>query len=197
MLRKLTVVSLLCAAAPLAAQTVKPFDAAAAFGARDSVTHLTLAPDGMSVAYITPAAGQGSVVYTLGLAKGSAARPVLNAGGNPERIERCDWVSNQRLVSQGIADPAKLGIVGWSYGGYAALQSAVLLFHGALDSNVDIAQSKRMAASLASAGVHQELVTWDNLDHYLDDSAARTEMLRKSDAFLRQTMGLPATASTQ
>lgn len=30
------------------------------------------------------------------------------------------------LVSQGIADPEKLGIVGWSYGGYAALQSAVL-----------------------------------------------------------------------
>jgi dipeptidyl aminopeptidase/acylaminoacyl peptidase len=153
------------------------------------------------------------------------------------------------LVAQGIADPAKLCIVGWSYGGYAAIQSAVtdpslfravvaiapvtdlesvkeewrhwsnfslvsdeigegpyvregsparnadkikvpvLLFHGALDRNVGIAQSRLMAARLESAGVKHELVTWDDLDHYLDDSTARTQMLRSSEAFLRQAIG--------
>jgi dipeptidyl aminopeptidase/acylaminoacyl peptidase len=154
------------------------------------------------------------------------------------------------LVSEGIADPARLGIVGWSYGGYAALQSAVvepgffkavvaiapvtdlpalkeesrgwtdfaragefigsgpeihtgspvehadkikvpvLLFHGGMDRNVNIAQSKRMAARLSAAGAKSELVTWDELDHQLDDSNARTQMLRQSDAFLRQAFGM-------
>lgn len=149
------------------------------------------------------------------------------------------------LVKQGIADPGKLGIVGWSYGGYAALQAAVidpslfksvvaiapvtdlqkmldeyrqtsartvafdyigtgphiaegsparraaeikapvLLFHGALDTNVAINQSKFMADRLKDAGVPHRLVTWDHLDHYLIDSEARAKMLRESEAHLR------------
>jgi acetyl esterase/lipase len=154
------------------------------------------------------------------------------------------------LVSQGIANPNKLAVAGWSYGGYAALQSAVvdpglfkaviaiapvtdlqdlkeqhrqwsdflivsreigegpyvregspalnaakikvpvLLFHGELDRNVLIRQSREMNDHLAGAGVQHELVTWPDLDHYLEDSAAREEMLRKSDSFLRKAMGL-------
>lgn len=153
------------------------------------------------------------------------------------------------LVKQGIADPKKLGIVGWSYGGYAALQAAVvdptlfkavvaiapvtdltklkdqyrrtsgrttafdfigagphitegspaqraaeikapvILFHGALDVNVDIAHSKFMADKLKAAGASPRLITWDNLDHYLIDSEARAKMLFESDAFLRQSFG--------
>jgi dipeptidyl aminopeptidase/acylaminoacyl peptidase len=152
------------------------------------------------------------------------------------------------LVSQGIADPAKLAIVGWSYGGYAALQSQVLdpgvfkavvavapvtdlaslveesaqftnygvvrkfigtgphlregspaqnaarikapvlLFHGDLDLNVGIAQSRKMQDKLKGAGTKSELIVYPGLDHQLDDSAARTDLLRRSDAFLRQAL---------
>jgi acetyl esterase/lipase len=154
------------------------------------------------------------------------------------------------LVKEGIADPGKLAIVGWSYGGYAALQSAVvdpglfkavvaiapvtdlgwlkeehrhwtnfnvvsdfvgsgssmhdgspaehankinvpvLLFHGTLDFNVRVDESRRMAERLKAAGKACELVTWDGLDHQLDNSEVRTEMLRKSDLFLRKAMGM-------
>jgi dipeptidyl aminopeptidase/acylaminoacyl peptidase len=154
------------------------------------------------------------------------------------------------LVAQGIASRDKLAVVGWSYGGYAALQSAVvdpsvfkaviaiapvtdlpqlkeehrqwsdflvitreigegphvregspalnaakikvpvLLFHGEMDRNVLIRQSREMNDRLAGAGVPHELVTWPDLDHQLDDSAVRAEMLRKSDAFLRKAMGI-------
>ena len=152
------------------------------------------------------------------------------------------------LVSQGIADPAKLGIFGWSYGGYAALQSGVLdpelfkavvavapvtdlatlvqdsaefsnyrlvknfvgagphlregsplqnaarikapvlLFHGDLDLNVGINQSRKMQDKLKGIGAKSELVVYNGLDHQLEDSVARTDMLRRSDAFLRQAL---------
>jgi dipeptidyl aminopeptidase/acylaminoacyl peptidase len=160
--------------------------------------------------------------------------------------------SGRWLVSQGIADPVKLAIVGWSYGGYAALQSAVLdpdlykaivaiapvtdlgklkeenlrytnyrivkdfigsgphisegsparnadkikapvaLFHGDLDLNVAVFQSRDMADELKSAGKSVELNIYPKLDHQLEDSAVRADMLGKSDAFLRKALGLPA-----
>jgi acetyl esterase/lipase len=154
------------------------------------------------------------------------------------------------LVKQGIADPAKLGVVGWSYGGYAALQSAIVdpglfkavvaiapvtdlfllkeqyrnwsnfalaqdfigtgahiqsgspaqnaakikvpvqLFHGTMDRNVEVRQSRIMASRLKDAGGNVDLVVWNGLDHYLEDSQARTEMLRKSDSFLRAALAM-------
>lgn len=155
------------------------------------------------------------------------------------------------LIAQGIAAPDHLAIVGWSYGGYAALQSQVLdpdlfkavvaiapvtdletlrqessrftnfvlvdafigtgphvregsparnaarfkapvlMFHGALDQNVGIGESRMMLAALTAAGKPAELVEYKDLDHQIDDSVSRTEMLEKADAFLRKAMKLP------
>ncbi|MCP3735171.1 S9 family peptidase [Sphingomonas sp. RP10(2022)] len=154
------------------------------------------------------------------------------------------------LLSSGIAAPDTLGIVGWSYGGYAALQSAVLdpdlfraivavapvtdletlrgehrdftdaglvdafighgahvregspaqnpgrikapvlMFHGDLDQNVGIGESRLMASRLRGAGKKVELVEYKGLTHQLDDSDVRADMLGKSDAFLRAAFGL-------
>lgn len=148
------------------------------------------------------------------------------------------------LVKQGIADKDRLAIVGWSYGGYAALQAnvldpglykaviavapvtdlaelrnradrfidflevyafigegphviagsparhaavfraPVLMFSGDRDLNVDVSQARTMDSALASAGKAHELKIYPGLDHLLDDSAARTDMLRRSAAFL-------------
>jgi acetyl esterase/lipase len=90
--------ALLLGCAPLSAQTANSFDAAVAFGARPSATALSLSPDGKSVVYVAPAGGQGSVAYTLSLAKGSTAKPAFSSDGKPFRLRGCHWVSNERLV---------------------------------------------------------------------------------------------------
>ena len=153
------------------------------------------------------------------------------------------------LVSEGIADKGRLAIVGWSYGGYAALQSAsvepdlfqavvaiapvtdlgllkreaegftnselvkgfigsgehvrdgsplrnvaaikapVLLVHGDIDANVGIDHSLKMASALKAAGKPVELLRYDGLDHHLDDTNARIEMLSRIGATLDKAIG--------
>ena len=154
------------------------------------------------------------------------------------------------LEAQGIAAPGKLAIVGWSYGGYAALQSSVLdpdlfkaivavapvtdlnalreehrnfydyylvdkfigkgphvlegspaqnaasikapvlIFHGDKDVNVGIGESRLMEGKLKSAGKSVELIEFKGLEHQLEDPAARTTLLMRSDAFIRKALGL-------
>jgi len=154
------------------------------------------------------------------------------------------------LIKQGVTTPDHLAIVGWSYGGYAALQSQVLdpglfkavvaiapvtdlnayreesrnfsnfllvdafvgtgahieegsparhadafkapvlMFHGDIDENVSIDESRLMASRLKASGKPVELVEFKGFDHYLEDNDIRTQMLAKADAFLRTTMKL-------
>lgn len=153
------------------------------------------------------------------------------------------------LVKEGIADKNRLAIVGWSYGGYAALQTAavepdlfksvvaiapvtdlgllkrqadgftnaelvkdfvgsgdnarngsplrnaaaikasVLLVHGDLDSNVGIDHSVKMERALTAGGKSVSLLRYKGLDHQLEDSSARVEMLTKIGELLERTIG--------
>lgn len=71
---------------------------AAAFGAREGVEHVSLSPDGNKIAYIVPAIGQGSILYTADLANGGEPQAALTADGDPERLSYCEWVSDVRLI---------------------------------------------------------------------------------------------------
>jgi len=153
------------------------------------------------------------------------------------------------LGAQGIADPNRIAILGWSYGGYAALQSAatepslykaviaiapvtdlsllkdqaesytdadlvrreigsgphvqqgspvrnaaaitapVLLVHGKMDANVFYSQSQKMDSALRGAGKQSELISFEGLDHQLEDSTARTQMLTRIGELLERTIG--------
>jgi dipeptidyl aminopeptidase/acylaminoacyl peptidase len=153
------------------------------------------------------------------------------------------------LGAQGIADPNRIAILGWSYGGYAALQSAatepslykaviaiapvtdlsllkdqaesytdadlvrreigsgphvqqgsplrnaaaitapVLLVHGKMDANVFYSQSQKMDSALRGAGKQSELLSFEGLDHQLEDSTARTQMLTRIGELLERTIG--------
>ena len=70
------------------------------------------------------------------------------------------------------------------------IKAPVLMFHGDVDANVDVKESIFMKDKLTDAGKEVELVVYPKLDHYLEDSAVRTDMLKKSDAFLRASMGM-------
>jgi dipeptidyl aminopeptidase/acylaminoacyl peptidase len=175
----------------------------------------------------------------------------LNVNGFKNwRTSMSDIATSTRwLASQGIADPNRTAIVGWSYGGYAALmegetdaslykaivavapvtdleklkqeaanytnerivddfigsgphviegspdrhaeriQVPVLLAHGDMDGNVGFEQSQKMASALQDSGKKVDFLQYKGLDHQLDDSTARTDLLTHIGQLLDETIG--------
>jgi dipeptidyl aminopeptidase/acylaminoacyl peptidase len=65
----------------------------------------------------------------------------------------------------------------------------VLLAHGDMDQNVRFWQSQKMAAALQGAGKQIEFLQYKGLDHQLDDSTARTDLLTHIGELLERTIG--------
>ncbi|MBY0582793.1 MAG: S9 family peptidase [Sphingomonas sp.] len=77
---------------PVAAQLARDF------GKRELVQSISLSPDGVYFAALVAGKGQSEVLL-IGRVDGSEeARPILNADGDPERLTRCNWANNSRLI---------------------------------------------------------------------------------------------------
>ncbi len=100
-----------------------------------------------------------------------------------ERLDYADYKLVDAMVGNGphviAGSPAKNA---------AKIMTPVLIFHADKDLNVDIEQSRVMAGALRGAGKKVELVEYKGLDHQIDDSGSRQDMLTKSAAFLAAAM---------
>ena len=77
-----------------------PLDKAAAiFGARPYVEHMSLSPDASRIAYVGAGEGQMTVLMIGDLAKGEL-KPITYTKNDPLDLRGCDWASNDRLVCQ-------------------------------------------------------------------------------------------------
>ena len=72
-------------------------DPAALFGARARIEQIDLSPDGRRVVYLTPGPGAGTMVVVQELGA-TEARVVLRSDGDPERLNWCSFVADDRLV---------------------------------------------------------------------------------------------------
>jgi dipeptidyl aminopeptidase/acylaminoacyl peptidase len=65
----------------------------------------------------------------------------------------------------------------------------VLLVHGDMDQNVGVQESVEMAEALRETGTPVQLLRYKDLDHQLDDSDARREMLAGIGTLLEKAIG--------
>ena len=69
------------------------------------------------------------------------------------------------------------------------IQAPVLLAHGDMDRNVRFWHSQKMADALRDAGKKVEFLQYKGLNHQLDDSTARTDLLTHIGTLLESTIG--------
>ncbi len=70
------------------------------FGAMPSVLNISLSPDGSKIAFVSPASGKKTDLYTIDLTQGGSPVRVTTSSGEPESLHWCNWVSNTRLACQ-------------------------------------------------------------------------------------------------
>lgn len=96
--------------------------------------------------------------------------------------------TNARLVAEEIGSGPHVE-AGSPLQNVDRIRAPVLMFHGDLDLNVGVRQSRSMDAKLRAAGKSSELVVYEGLEHSLLDSDVRAGMLDRIAAFLAANLG--------
>ncbi len=68
------------------------------FGTMPAVRDISLSPDGTNIAFISPGPGTYTDLYTINVENGGEPFRVMSASGEPEHLQWCGWVSNERLA---------------------------------------------------------------------------------------------------
>lgn len=88
---------------------------AKAFGARESVEHIGLSPDGNQVVFLAPLAGTSTGVFVAQTDGTGTTKQIITSDGKPETIRWCRWASNTRIVCQVRSEmPSADGMIGYS-----------------------------------------------------------------------------------
>ena len=90
----------LAGSAATALAQAQPDALAKAFGARETISSASLSPDGRTIALIASGPGRTSRAYVLEAREGADIKVVASTSGRPEYLQRCDWVSADRLACQ-------------------------------------------------------------------------------------------------
>jgi hypothetical protein len=99
----------------VAAQTIRPEEAAKMFGARESVSSIDLFPDGRRLVYVAPTCGGASAAYLMDMAGGTPKPLIGSRRGAEEELAWCAFGSNTRLVCQLAESPPRARAC-WSAG---------------------------------------------------------------------------------
>ncbi|WP_417593801.1 alpha/beta hydrolase family protein [Parasphingorhabdus sp.] len=87
--------------ATFAQDAEKQRSAAQIFGAVPAVYDISLSPDGTKVSFIAPGPGTMTDLFAIDLnAAQSNPKRVTRASGDPEGLQWCNWVSNERMACQ-------------------------------------------------------------------------------------------------
>jgi dienelactone hydrolase len=98
MIARLATVAILILASAAVAEP--PADQARLYGARESVEHIDISPDGGHVVYLQPGPGRTTIVYLADLNERAEPQVVVRSDGAPERLRQCNFVTNERLICQ-------------------------------------------------------------------------------------------------